>query len=155
MAHSTASLIEELDYAIAEFQGAMGRELSDSVRSSLAAAHDLRTCLHNMQDQSLDSIRLEVSRACIPLPAWMPHAVTRALSTSSQIPASEALSKALKSPRENDIEPLKNVIRKVQGANNGNGNHYEEQTPPPHESAGPSGLSAADRVGEFLSFSSF
>ena len=40
---SKSSLIEELDYAIAEFQGNVGGlELSDSDRSLLAAVQDLK-----------------------------------------------------------------------------------------------------------------
>ena len=56
MSSSTKSVLEELDYAIAEFQGAAGRELSESDSASLAAALDLRDFLQQNSDLPLEEI---------------------------------------------------------------------------------------------------
>ena len=87
---SASSLLDELDFAIAEHLRLAGQEI-ESEDSSIAALHQLRDMLVSIGDQPLDDISLRVIRTAAPLPAWLPTRITSALKITCRVSGSQAL----------------------------------------------------------------
>ena len=112
-----SSVLDELDRAInINLQGlTAGQEPepgSDEYRIL-----DLRQQLHEHfrlhGDCDLSTIHLDWTSSPVPLPGWVPKAVTDAMGVTKTLTASEALAKAISKPRAAEITSLTSAVGKA------------------------------------------
>ena len=146
VATTLSSILDELDHAISiNLQGlTAGQEPEPG--SDESSILDLRQQLHEHYRQhgdcDLSSIHLDWTSSPAPLPGWVPKAVTDAMGVTRTLTASEALAKAISKPMAAEITSLTSAVGKALSVRSAS-----ERSVQCSETARPSGLAAAERLG--------